>query len=162
MVSTSLLLAGLVSLAVASPAQPKPKKFPEVEARKKLHLGTAVGGALDLPTTVSHAPSPTRFAAKVANRADYMTVTVINSHGDDISTVHVNGAGPTPVAGNTDPGRMGNGESSVFVLAPGWNGNVAINDAQWSATTGDESLIEGSFVDQGAGYAQGDLNISFV
>lgn len=176
MVSKSLILAGLLSLAAASPArtgkvqsspakEPKPKTYPDVEARKKLHLGTAVSGALDLPTTVTHAPKPTRVAhgkAAFAANAGYMTVTVVNQNGGDITTVHVNGAGPTPVAGNTAPGILGNGQTDSFVLPPGWNGNVAINDAAFSATTGDESLIEGSFVDQGQGYAQGDLNISFV
>lgn len=157
MLFKSLLSASLVSLAAAGPR--RNVKRQEGNPRQNLPLGTAVGGALDLPTTVTHAPAPTNFNIKAAAQADLLTITVVNSHGDDISTIFT---GPTPVAGNTVPGRLANGESGSIVVPAGWLGNIAVNDAQFSASTGDESLIESSFVDQGAGFAQGDVNISFV
>lgn len=154
----SLASACVLSLASIAAAGPTRRSYNQDKYRRNLPLGTAVGGALDLPTTATHAPSPTN-AHILAAQADLMTITVVNSHGNDISTIHT---GPTPVSGTFDPGRMANGESSSFVVAPGWQGNIAINDAQFSASTGDESLIEASFVDQGAGFSQGDVNISFV
>lgn len=90
-----------------------------------------------------------------------MTITVVNSHGDDISTIHNHGGGSTAI-GNVAPGRMGNGQSDTFVVEQGFDGNIAVNDALWIDYTGDESLIEASFHDQGAGYAQGDVDVSYV
>lgn len=62
----SSIALGLAGLAAASPYSQKPlEDYPEVQARKKLHLGTAIGGALDLPT-VTDAPAPTAAAAAAA------------------------------------------------------------------------------------------------
>ena len=169
------LLALLVSLAAATPVRharmpsarvtdaPSASVDPAVAAREKLHLGTAIGGALDLPTTITHPWGAAATGFRPANDAwaAEITVTVINNHGAPVSTVHVNGAGPTPI-GNPGAGVMPVNGTDSFIIPAGWNGNVAVNDAAFSCTTGDESLIEGSFVDQGQGYAQGDINISYV
>ena len=102
---------------------------PAVAAREKLHLGTAIGGALDLPTTITDAaPAPTGELAVAKDWAAKLTVTIVNSRNQAISTVHVNGAGPTPV-GNPGGGVLAPGASAHFVVPAGWNGNVAINDA---------------------------------
>lgn len=181
MIAPSAIATMAMFAAVMAAPQPAQTGDADVAAREQLQLGTAIHGALDLPTTIHDGPKPTKAPAAnfAAAGASQMTVTVINQQGSDITTVHVNGAGPAP-SGNPGAGTIRKGDKASFVVGAGWNGNVAINVAGKyvaedayisiirannlcrSATTGDESLIEGSFVNQGAGYAQGDLNISFV
>lgn len=128
-----LSFLALSPLAIASPiaAAPSPVNTPEpteVSIRRQLHLGTAIGGALDLPPEATAGPSAAEFEVAAAN---LMTVTVINKHGNDVSTIHVNARGaPNPVSGSTNPGRMKNGQQSVFVVKEGWSGNIAVNDAR--------------------------------
>ena len=119
-------------------------------------LGTASGGALAIQT---EAPAIVNIAAP----PQYLTITVVNSHGDAISTSHVHAAnGPSAVSGNVGPGTMAAGETAAFALPTGWSGNVAINDAGWSLT-GDDSLIEASFiVPDGYSVAVADVDVSYV
>ncbi|OAA42746.1 Thaumatin, pathogenesis-related protein [Metarhizium rileyi] len=155
-------MSGL-ALSSAAPlaAAPSPASTPEpieVSIRRELQLGTAIGGALDLPPEAT-AGRPTADVVAAVSR---MTVTVVNRNGGDVSTIHVNArGGPKPISGNTKPGRMENGAQSMFVVGGGWSGNIAVNNARYSDTTGDESLIEASFVKQ-FGKVQGDINISYV
>jgi len=66
-------------------------------------LGTAIGGALATPTA---AP----LIVDIASPPEFLTITIINSHQDAISTVFAsNGGVPAPVSGNTSPGTMANG-----------------------------------------------------
>ena len=134
--ATAVVASPLAAVAETTTAAPvvAQTQYPAVESRLKLHLGTAIGGALDLPTTVKGSSKIPQATAKAMVQAEawagQATITVVNSHGDDISTVHVNGAGPQ-ATGNVAPGRLANGQSDTFTVSPGWNGNVAINDAQW-------------------------------
>jgi hypothetical protein len=94
---------------------------------------------------------------------EFLTITIINSHGDAISTSHAHDPnGPSAVSGNVGPGTMANGATAAFAVPTGWIGNVAINDAGW-AITGDDSLIEGNFVvPVGDSVAVADVDISYV
>ena len=119
-------------------------------------LATASGGALAVQT---EAP----LVVEIASPPEYLTFTVVNSHGDAISTSHAHAAnGPSAVSGNVGPGTMAAGATASFAVPTGWAGNVAINDAGWTIT-GDDSLIEGSFVvPQGYSVAVADVDVSYV
>ncbi|KAM3431672.1 hypothetical protein MY4824_006982 [Beauveria thailandica] len=126
---------------------------PEVEARRRLSLATAHGGALDLPAAP---PAPTDGVAT----ADRARVTVVNHHDMAITTVLVTGEGDEP-EGNIGAGSLESGEFGIFTVKEGWSGRVALNVAGSPVTMGDESLIEGSFTDQGHAVI-GDINVSYV
>ena len=126
--SLRLVLLSLLAAATAMPSSsPTPTPDPsEVSIRRELPLGTAIGGALDLPPEATKPPA----ADAVLAAASRMTVTVINKYGRDVSTVHVDARGAPAPSGNTKPGKMRNGQKSVFVVKAGWSGNVAVNDAR--------------------------------
>lgn len=107
--------------------------------------------------------APNIHGLEIAAAPQFLTITVINSHGDAISTSHAHDPnGPSAVSGNVGPGTMANGATAAFAVPTGWIGNVAINDAGW-AITGDDSLIEGNFVvPQGSSEAVADVDISYV
>ncbi|KAM3460801.1 hypothetical protein MY5147_006507 [Beauveria neobassiana] len=128
---------------------------PEVEARKRLTLATAHGGALDLPA----APTPTNVMNGVGT-ANSARITVLNRHDAPITTVLVTGEGDEP-EGNVGAGQLERGEYGIFTVVEGWSGRVALNVVGNSVTMGDESLIEGSFTDQGHAVV-GDINVSYV
>lgn len=138
MVSFSVLhlLAASATLAAALPAA-QPTNISDsdrdVAAREALQLGTAIHGALDLPTTIQEMemPEPTPgpefdVAEAAVAAAKQMTVVIINKHGADIKTVHTGGA----AVGNPGAGKIGNGKTAHFVVNAGWHGTVAINDAK--------------------------------
>ncbi|OAA39006.1 Thaumatin, pathogenesis-related protein [Beauveria brongniartii RCEF 3172] len=129
---------------------------PEVEARKRLSLATAHGGALDLPAAP---PAPTDAMTGVAT-ANSARITVVNSHDVPVTTVLVTGEGNEP-EGNVGAGKLERGEYGIFTVVEGWSGRVALNVEGSSVTMGDESLIEGSFTDQGHAVV-GDINVSYV
>ncbi|TQV91261.1 hypothetical protein IF1G_10142 [Cordyceps javanica] len=139
-----------------APVTPVPSIVPEEEARKSLTLGTASGGALDLPPAPTAGPA----AMDVAAAANNAYITVVNKHNAAITTVHVRGEGPAP-KGNVGAGKLNKGQHGIFTVAHNWSGHVALNVAGKSVTTGDESLIEGSFKNQGHGFI-GDINVSYV
>lgn len=59
---------------------------------------------------------------------------------------------------------MASGATASFAVPTGWAGNVAIVDAG-SAITGDDTLIEGSFVVPATGgytVAVADVDVSYV
>ncbi|KAM0249002.1 hypothetical protein ACHAQJ_009251 [Trichoderma viride] len=119
-----------------------------------------------IPSTVRIA-GPTAAAnihgLEIANPPEFLTITVINSHGDAISTSHAHDpSAPSAVSGNVGPGTMAAGATAAFAVPTGWIGNVAINDAGW-AITGDDSLIEGNFIiPQGSAIAVADVDVSYV
>ncbi|OAA58150.1 hypothetical protein ISF_06689 [Cordyceps fumosorosea ARSEF 2679] len=135
-----------------------PSVVPEEEARKSLPLGTAHGGALDLPPAPTAGPGA--MAVEAATAAGNAYITVFNRHNAAITTVHVHGEGPAP-KGNVGAGRLNKGQHGIFTVAHDWSGHVALIVAGKSVTTGDESLIEGSFKNQGHGFI-GDINVSYV
>ncbi|CEJ93526.1 hypothetical protein VHEMI09107 [[Torrubiella] hemipterigena] len=89
-------------------------------------------------TTVVDTPATTAppHEARVAKQ---MTVKIVNNYGADIRTFHT--------------GDFAVGKPGVGVISKGQMAHLN--------NMGDESLIEGSFVDQGNGFV-GDVNISFV
>lgn len=130
MISPSAFATMAMFAAVMAAPQPAQTGDADVAAREQLHLGTAIHGALDLPTTIHDGPKPTKAPAAnfAAAAASQMTVVVVNQQGSDITTVHVNGAGPAP-SGNPGAGTIRKGDKASFVVGSGWNGNVAINVA---------------------------------
>lgn len=60
----------------------------------------------------------------------YMAVTVVNSNGGELSTAHGRARTAPAPTGNTEPGRMLNGQKSIFKVGNGWSGRVAINNAR--------------------------------
>jgi hypothetical protein len=151
MVSVALSLAALVGTVLALPAV----EMPAVTGTEATGA-TALHGALAIQT---EAPA----VIDIASPPQYLTITVINKHGDAITTSHVhNAGGPSAVSGNVGPGTMANGATAAFAVPTGWAGNVMINDAQW-AITGDDSLIEASFVvPNGYSVAVADVDVSYV
>lgn len=146
--------------------------------------GIAHGGAIDIaekfrgikPTGTSQAAeaTPTTTAAPdLAERevkdlgargASQWTISVVNRLGRDIMTMHALGwqAAP-PIAGNTGQGVLRNGESGYIVVPPGWHGNIPIVESGGIRRfQGDESQIEGSFVQQGGWEYILDINVSYV
>lgn len=106
-----------------APVTPVPSVVPEEEARKSLSLGTAHGGALDLPPAPTAAPKAMALAA-----AGKAYITVVNRHNAAITTVHVNGEGPKP-NGNVGAGKLNQGQHGIFTVAHDWSGHVALNVA---------------------------------
>lgn len=148
----------LISSGLCSPIVEAKPAHGATNTEGVLHatLGTASGGALSIQT---EAPA----VIEIASPPEYLTITVINSHGDAISTSHVHAVGaPSAVSGNVGPGTMAAGETAAFALPTGWSGNVAINDAGWELT-GDDTLIEASFVvPDGYSVAVADVDVSYV
>ncbi|KUI62551.1 hypothetical protein VP1G_09662 [Cytospora mali] len=166
-------LAGLASLILAAP-QPIPEAetsttVPPLSGTEGIispTLGTAIHGALNdpIPTEAARlARDDERLNKRVDVGPEYLTIQIINSHGDTITTSHARNAGsPTAVGGAIGPGIMTNGETAAFAVPTGWAGNVAINDAGWSIT-GDDSLLEASYVvADGYDFAVADVDISYV
>jgi hypothetical protein len=154
----ALSIFALISTGLSSPVlEAKAARTPTAgEATIQPDLGTAVGGALVIQT---EAP----LIIDIASPPEYLTITIINSHGDAISTSHAHAAdGPSAVSGDVAPGTMANGATAAFALPTGWSGNVAINDAGWEIT-GDDSLIEASFVvPVDYSVAVADVDVSYV
>ncbi|KAM3510821.1 hypothetical protein MY11210_005542 [Beauveria gryllotalpidicola] len=131
---------------------------PEVEARKSLSLATKHRSSLERPTPP--APTPASDARTTAVAAESARITVLNRHDVAITTVLVTGEGEEP-EGNVGAGKLNRGQYGIFTVVKGWSGRVAVNVEGGSVTMGDESLIEGSFTDQGHGVV-GDINVSYV
>jgi hypothetical protein len=155
---SALSIFALISTGLSSPiVEAKAARTPTAgEGTIQPDLGTAVGGAMVVQT---NAP----LIVDIASPPQYLTITVINSHGDAISTSHAHAAnGPSAVSGNVGPGTMANGATAAFALPTGWSGNVAINDAGFEIT-GDDSLIEASFVvPVDYSVAVADVDVSYV
>ena len=152
----------LLAIASIALAHPNPAAAVVGDGIIATTLGTAIGGALD--------PIPTNRVGKfdavdIASPPEFLTIQVVNSHGDAITTSHAHATtGPSAISGNTLPGTIANGATAAFAVPTGWVGNVAINDAG-SEITGDDSLIEANFiVPPTGGYtvAVADVDVSYV
>lgn len=107
-----------------APVTAVPSIVPEEQARLQLtSMGTAKGGALDLPPAPTAAPN--KAAAGGPANAE---ITVVNRHNGPITTVHVHGEGPGP-KGNIGAGKLNAGQHGIFTVAHGWSGHVALNVA---------------------------------
>lgn len=141
MLAKLTLLSALLALAAAKPVEmaeptavesdraevtPVPSIVPEEQARLQLSLGTAIGGALDLPPAPTAAPGDD--AVNKAFAAAQLEVTVVNRHKAAITTVLVRGEGPKP-RGNVGAGKLNPGQHGVFTVGHGWSGHVALNVA---------------------------------
>ncbi|KAJ3494302.1 hypothetical protein NLG97_g4169 [Lecanicillium saksenae] len=163
----------LVAMAAAVTASPVGSSPPSktasssvetdpAEIRSHLHLGTAHGGALDLPKPTA---PPSMDKMLVNASPDWWTISVYNRQpGSEITTVHVDGVkSPKPWGGKIPSGNIGEYGSSVFYIPKDYEGDFAFNKAGFSVSTGDESQIEFSYKDQ---YLDGnyyfDINVSYV
>ena len=89
----------LAILALAKIGLSSPVAASAAEGTIAASLGTAVGGALAQITEAAV------MGVDIASPPEYLTITVINSHGDAISTSHAHNAdGPSAVSGNVAPG----------------------------------------------------------
>lgn len=122
-VTASPVDSGVPSKTASSPAETD-----IAEIRSHLPLGTAHGGALDLPKPTA----PPQVNNKAANGGpDYWTISLLALHGQaDVSTVHVEGWGsPTPRGGKIPAGNIPKYNWVGFEIPKGYNGNVAFNQA---------------------------------
>jgi hypothetical protein len=147
----ALSAVSLLAFAATSFALPNPTPTPTMV----LTHGLAVDGAMAVHTVAA--------ALDYANPPEYLTIVVVNSHGDTITTsLDTNPGAPTPVSGNQGAGTMTNGETASIAVPTNWIGNMAINDALWGIT-GDDSLIESNFVvPYGGSVAVADIDVSYV
>ncbi|OKL57362.1 hypothetical protein UA08_07430 [Talaromyces atroroseus] len=143
-------IATLLALASNALASPFPAATPTITSA----IGTAVGGAASIKT---------QEAVLVEDPPEYLTIVIINSHGDDITTSLSNAnTAATPVSGATGTGTMSNHETASVVVPTGWIGSWAINDALYEIT-GDDSLLEANFVvETGGTVATVDVDVSYV
>ena len=151
--TTLLTILALATTGLASPAPAA------VTGTEGIITSTPVGGALAPNKT----PPPADEQVALANPPQYMTISIVNMHGDAITTSHAHNSGtPGAVSGNVGPGVIPNGATAAFAVPTGWAGNVAINDGGYQIT-GDDTLIEGSFqVQGGSGPAVVDVDVSYV
>ncbi|UNI15448.1 hypothetical protein JDV02_001982 [Purpureocillium takamizusanense] len=164
------LLAFAATSAVASPLlQPGPTPTPVAAAAAPIDNGVQLGAAVinhavDAASPVAGGGPPTVTPVDFAGAAAWaseLTVTIQNRYDGDIKTRHVNGGGVPLPYGNPGTGIIPRGGQAVFTVPRGWHGNVAVNDGYFPVDTGDESQIEGSFMNQGQG-ERGDINVSYV
>ncbi|KAM7190840.1 hypothetical protein V8F33_009263 [Rhypophila sp. PSN 637] len=188
MLTKSTVLA-VLAFASAVMAAPQPTLSPvaraaagKAETFDHAKWGLAHGGAIDIaekfrgvkptgtkPAAVDEAPTPTA-APDLANRevkergASQWTISVVNRLGRDIMTMHALGyKAEPPIRGNTGQGVIRNGESGSIVVPQGWHGNIPIVESGGIRRfQGDESQIEGSFVQQGGWEYILDINVSYV
>ena len=96
-------------------------------------------------------------------RHGHMTIEVENRLGHSVQYLHTHNAGAaTPVQG-AGGGVLQKGRRLNIVVPAGWAGNIAfVQNGGGRAIVGDESLIEGSHMDQGQGHPKFDINVSYV
>ncbi|KAL7919956.1 hypothetical protein ACQKWADRAFT_322539 [Trichoderma austrokoningii] len=89
--------------------------------------------------------APNIHGLDIDSPPQFLTITVINSHGDATSTSHAHDPnGPSAVSGNLGPGTMANGATAAFAVPTGWIGN-------------------GNFVvPHGSSIAVADVDVSYV
>ena len=153
-------------LALATTVLSNPFPAPAAKAEPVSAASSTAEGAITTDVAVAAMIAIQTQAPLVVNIASppqYLTITVINSHGDAISTSHAHDpSGPGAVSGNVGPGTMASGATAAFAVPTGWIGNVAINWAG-AAITGDDSLIEANFVvPSGYSVAVADVDVSYV
>lgn len=96
---------------------------------------------------------------------EYLTISVINSHSNAISTVHnSNPSRPEPTnLSEVQPGTIAVGSTATFAVPTGWEGNIAVVDARYKLSNSD-TLIEANYVIPGGEFthAVADVDISHV
>jgi hypothetical protein len=123
-------------------------------------------------------PSPTqpsvsaRAELAAQDNNDRWTISFVNSFDHPISTSHVLGAygsPPTPypdiMAGNRGGGVLQPGQSDSITIPRGWSGRIPVVEygGGRQITGNGESLVEGSYQDQGQwGGWKFDINVSYV
>lgn len=119
-------------------------------------LGTAHVRAVD-------PPAPTGQAQPVdAHGPEFFTISLSILHTAAVTTVHVEGAGSKePVGGRLAPGTLADNGVTQFIVPRDYYGNIAFNNAEFRADTGDESLLEFSFTNQNGIYTP-DIDVSYV
>jgi hypothetical protein len=112
-------------------------------------------------SAVTIPPSDARM--DIGKPPKYLTISVINSHGSPISTVHVKDPhAPAAVSGRVGAGTMAKGATAAIAVPTNWIGNIALNDAS-KKITGDDTLIEANFkVPSGYKVAVADVDVSYV
>ncbi|KAM3477687.1 hypothetical protein MY8738_006338 [Beauveria namnaoensis] len=99
-------------------------------------------------------PAPTGQAQPVdAHGPEFFTISLSILHTAAVTTVHVEGAGSKePVGGRLAPGTLADNGVTQFIVPRDYYGNIAFNNAEFRADTGDESLLEFSFTNQNGIY----------
>jgi hypothetical protein len=107
--------------------------------------------------------TPRPVARDIASPPQFVTISIINSHTNAISTAHAHDPNcPGAVQGNIGAGTIAKGSTASFAVPTGWVGNVALNDAAWPIT-GDDTLIEANFVvPDSYSIAIADVDVSYV
>ncbi|KAJ4155802.1 hypothetical protein LMH87_001031 [Akanthomyces muscarius] len=151
------LCAALASVVIDSKPLPA-----EAVNRLNADLGSARGGALDLPVPTA----PAKLADVLS--PDQFTVSLIVGHTAAVTSIHVEGSSsPVPVGGCIDPGTMGNltlmsEDSQGTLVAPcDYHSNIAFNKAGVYANTSNNSPMELSFINQNGIYTP-DIDVSYV
>lgn len=98
----------------------------EEETLTKPETSRPIPAALNQPA-VTEAPHDIDAAVWHAftSRA---VITVVNRHGADLTTMHVNGEG-LAAHGHAGAGTLAHGAEGVFTVHDGWSGRVALNEA---------------------------------
>lgn len=112
----------------------------------------------------SGSASSTWTGAGPAPGPEYLTISIVNSHGHALSTDHhSNPSGPAPTdLAQVGPGTIAAGSTATFAVPTGWIGNVAVVDARYNISNSD-TLVEANYViPNGYNYAVADVDISFV
>ncbi|KAK4090032.1 hypothetical protein Purlil1_5658 [Purpureocillium lilacinum] len=156
-----LCLLALAATAAASLLQAAPTPVAGVVDTVKDIVDHALGALNPATTVAEKAAMVTPTDGANAQWAGEMTITLQNRHERGIKTRHVVGYGAPAPHGNPGTGVIPKNGESVFTVPRGWNGNVVINDENYPVDTGDESQLEGSFMNQGQG-ERGDINVSYV
>ncbi|KAH8680592.1 hypothetical protein BX600DRAFT_504362 [Xylariales sp. PMI_506] len=103
-----------------------------------------------------------RLVPRIASPPEYLTITLINSHGSPISTSHFHSGTIAAVSGNVGPATMANGATAAFAVPTGWIGTVTVADAEHELSD-DASLIESNFIiTPGYTIAIADVDVSYV
>lgn len=142
--TTLLTLLTLLSLTNALPGGPKETPPPSLDKRQGLAYHA------DKPRSAGATGSPSQ-----------LTITVVNKMTEAISTAYAANAGAAIIAGDTGTNTMDTGATASIVAPSGWAGNIAVGLAKYPIN-GNESLLEGSFQEQGNGYPVVDMDVSYV
>ncbi|KAM3468383.1 hypothetical protein MY5147_008001 [Beauveria neobassiana] len=155
-ISTLVLVFSLVARVLMRAVSDFKPLSAEIANLPNADLGTAHVRAVD-------PPAPTGQAQPVdAHGPEFFTVSLSILHTAAVTTVHVEGAGSKePVGGRLGPGTLADNGVTQFIVPRDYYGNIAFNNAEFRADTGDESLLEFSFTNQNGIYTP-DIDVSYV
>ncbi len=153
----TILLAAASHMAIVT-ASPTPTNAVTQEASASCgtiptNMAFGLGGALDATPMFSKNPP------------SYITITVVNKAGVDITTSQALSASASPlISGAPWSGVISKDASATIVAPTGWAGMIAINESP-KEIKGDESIIEGAFLMQKNvtdRFAILDIDVSYV